>query len=117
MEAALTEAALGSGSTPAQSALDQFAALTAQFPRLNSANLHAYRKQLKFALYLTELMPADPVARQLRASFRRIHDAAGEWHDWHSLTMEAACVVGDSTKAGALIPALEACAEAALQQR
>lgn len=115
VQATLTETALGTGTTPAQSAFDQFAALTAQFPELDSANLHAYRKHLKHALYLVELTPADPVARRLRAAFRKIHDAAGEWHDWHALTMEAACVMGDKARAGGLIPTLEARAEAALQ--
>jgi hypothetical protein len=116
VEAALSTAAPSDTLTPAQAAFDHFAALSAQFPSLDSTNLHAYRKQLKHALYLTELAPADPVARKLRAAFRRIHNAAGEWHDWQALAAEAASVLGKKRNPDGVMAALEARAEAALRQ-
>ena len=75
------------GST-AQEALQLFAELTKDFPRLDATNLHAYRKCLRKILHVAEIS-ADAQSKQLAAAFRKIVNAAGEWHDWQQLTEEA----------------------------
>jgi CHAD domain-containing protein len=98
-------------------ALRIFAGLAAEFPSLDSANLHAYRKRLKQALYLAEISAAaDPLAGQLATAFKRIHVAAGEWHDWQALALEAGRGRPGHAKQDGLVPVLESQAERALQR-
>ncbi|MGC9158431.1 MAG: CHAD domain-containing protein [Terracidiphilus sp.] len=88
-------------------ALRIMAGLAGQFPRLDHANLHAYRKALKPALYLSEISSvADPQAMRLAAALRKTHLAAGEWRDWKTLAEEA----GHAGK-NSLAPLLEMMAE------
>lgn len=116
MEAALARPGLSSHST-GQAALEIFAGMTREFPTLDSGNLHAYRKRLKQALYLAESSAAsDPLAARMAAAFRRIHDAAGEWHDWQALALEASQLLPGKNNPDGLIPLLDALAEKALQR-
>jgi CHAD domain-containing protein len=101
----------------AQAALETFAELTGEFPALDATNLHAYRKRLKQALYLAEISAAaDPLAKRLAAAFRKIHLAAGEWHDWQTLAGKAAHAVPAHGKQDGLAPVLEALAQGALKR-
>lgn len=101
----------------ANAALKAFAELTREFPALDAENLHAYRKRLKQALYLAELSaPADPLATRLAAAFRKIHLAAGEWHDWQTLASRAARTFPSDGKPGGLAVVLDELAQWALKR-
>jgi CHAD domain-containing protein len=81
--------ACGPDST-AEAALQFFALLASTFPRLSGANLHAYRMQLKKAFYLADLSAAtDPLSLRLAKTFKKMTDAAGDWHDSQMLAEEA----------------------------
>jgi CHAD domain-containing protein len=101
----------------APEAMRIFAELTSEFPNLDAANLHEYRKRLKQARYLVEISAAvDPLAKRLAAAFRRINNAAGEWHDWQELARKAGRVLSGHGKQDGLIPVLEALAAMALHR-
>jgi len=117
LEAALTPHMPSRVHSTAPEALRIFAELTREYPNLNADNLHEYRKRLKQARYLVEISATvDPLAKRLAAAFRRIHYAAGEWHDWQELANKAGRVLSGHGKQDGLIPVLEALAEKALQQ-
>jgi CHAD domain-containing protein len=98
-------------------ALRIFAELTGELPNLDAGNLHEYRKRLKQARYLVEISAsADPLAKRLAAAFRRIHYAAGEWHDWQELARKADRVLSGHGEQDGLIPVLEALAAKALHR-
>jgi CHAD domain-containing protein len=101
----------------APEALRIFTELTGELPNLDAGNLHEYRKRLKQARYLAEISAAaDPLAKRLAAAFRRINNAAGEWHDLQELARKAdRFLPGHGNKDG-LIPVLEALEEKALQR-
>jgi CHAD domain-containing protein len=81
--------ACGPDST-AEAALQFFALLASAFPRLSGANLHAYRRRLKNAVYLADLSAAtDPLSLRLAKTFKKMTDAAGDWHDCQMLAEEA----------------------------
>ncbi|MGO9316751.1 MAG: CHAD domain-containing protein [Terracidiphilus sp.] len=101
----------------APEALRIFTELTSELPNLDAGNLHEYRKRLKQARYLAEISAAsDPQAKRLAAAFRRIHYAAGEWHDWQELLRKANCFLPGRGKEDGLIPVLEELAEKALHR-
>jgi CHAD domain-containing protein len=84
---------------------------------LGSANLHAYRKRLKQPLYLAEFSaPADPAARRLAVAMRKMHAAAGKWHDWQALASEAGRVLPRHGNRDGLVPVLNNLAEEALKR-
>jgi hypothetical protein len=117
MEAALAPHMLSRVHSTAQAALRIFAGLAGELPNLNAANLHAYRKRLKQALYLAESSAtADPLARRLAVAFRKIHLAAGEWHDWQALALEAGRVLPGHGIQDGLVPVLQALEEKALHR-
>jgi hypothetical protein len=101
----------------AQAALEIFAELASEFPALDGSNLHAYRRRLKQALYLAEISAVtDPLAKRLAAAFRKIHLAAGEWHDWQTLAKKAGRPLPQHDKQDGLAPVLEALAQGALKR-
>jgi CHAD domain-containing protein len=101
----------------APEALRIFAELTGELPNLNAGNLHEYRKRLKQARYLAESSAtADPLAKRLAAAFRRIHYAAGEWHDWQELARKTNRILPGHGKQDGLLRVLEALAEKALHR-
>jgi len=117
IEAALAPVMPAKAPSNAQAALEVFARLTKELPCLDAANLHEYRKGLKQSLYLSEISAAaDPVAERLTAAFRKIQDAAGEWHDWHALTLEAGRFFRGHGKRDGLLPVLQAREKQALQR-
>jgi CHAD domain-containing protein len=116
MEVAIGPTMPSSAGPTGQGALQIFAGLASEHPDLDSANLHAYRKRLKQALYLAEISSAaDPESERLAGAFRKIHDATGEWHDWQALALEAARVLPSHSNHDSLIPVLETLAEGALK--
>jgi hypothetical protein len=122
LEVALTPERRAKVHSPAQEALTVFAGLSSEFAPLDSTNLHAYRKRLKGALYLSALSAAsDPLAGRLAVAFEKIHGAIGEWHDWHSLAEEADRILPKSAgpnhaRNDGLVSVLKARAEEALQK-
>jgi CHAD domain-containing protein len=117
MEAALAPHIPATAPSNAQAALEIFARLTSEMPSLDAANLHEYRKRLKQALYLAEIFAAtDPVAERLTTAFRKIQNAAGEWHDWQALALEADRVLRGHGKRDGLVSVLKAREEHALHR-
>jgi CHAD domain-containing protein len=74
------------GGVGASEIAEQFAEVVAEFPSLDAANLHEFRKRIKKVRYLAEMVAADDheIARQA-ASLKKIQTAIGEWHDWDAL--------------------------------
>ena len=117
MEAALASHLLPHAPSTASAALAIFAEAASSLPRLDAANLHEYRKLLKPALYLSEISAAaDPLAGRLNAAFRKIQDAAGEWHDWQALAQEAGRFLPGHGQPDGLVPVLQARAKKALRR-
>jgi CHAD domain-containing protein len=113
MEAALAAQTRPEKGSNAQAAMRIFTRLAIDLPDLDRSNLHDYRKRLKSSLYLAESSAAaDPRAERLAATFRKIHNATGEWHDWEALAEEAGRIL---PKRGGLVSVLEALADEALQ--
>ena len=116
------EEALASGMptkplSTAKAALKMFADVTSKFPALDATNLHAYRKRLKQALYLAEISAStDPLAKRLAAAFRKIHLAAGEWHDWQTLEQEAVRTLPRRGRKDGVAPVLAALAQGSLKR-
>jgi CHAD domain-containing protein len=101
----------------ATAAVELFARLDGELPRLDASNLHEYRKRLKPALYLAEFSAAtDPLARRLATAFRKIHNASGEWHDWQALALEANGLLRGHDRQDGLLPVLRAREEQALHR-
>jgi CHAD domain-containing protein len=117
LEAALTPHMPSRAHSTAPEALRIFAKLASELPRLDAGNLHEYRKRLKQARYLVEISATgDPLAKRLAAAFKRIHNAAGEWHDWQELANKADHILPGHGEQDGLIPVLEALAEKALHR-
>jgi hypothetical protein len=117
MEATLTPLLSSRTGSTAPAALRILAGLAIEFPALDSANLHAFRKRLKPALYLAAISaPVDPLSGRLAAAFKKIHLAAGEWHDWQTLVLEARRILPGHSRKDGLIPMLETLTEETLQR-
>ncbi len=117
MEMSLKPDMHGTASCATHASLEIFSRLSSEFPDLDGANLHEYRKGLKRALYLAEVSaPADPLAARLAAAFRKIHLAAGEWHDLEALAQVAGRVLRGHGKPNGLIPVLNSRADQALHR-
>ncbi len=117
METAMAPHRLSETYSTAGAALGVFSQLASELPHLDAANLHAYRKRLKQALYLAETSAAaDPFAAHLAAAFRKIHLAAGEWHDWQALALEAGRFLKRDGKQEGLVSVLQVMEEKALKR-
>jgi hypothetical protein len=117
MESVLAPQMLSRKGSNASAAMRIFARLASDLPDLDRSNLHEYRKHLKAALYLAEnSAAADPVAARLADIFRKIHNAAGEWHDWQTLAQKADRILPGRVRKGGLVPVLETLADVALQK-
>jgi CHAD domain-containing protein len=97
-----------------QAARLQFVSLAAEFKDLNGTNLHEYRKRLKKVRYLADT-GTDAKAKRLAANFKKMLDAAGEWHDWQMLAKTASGALPHHGKGSSLIPVLGTMAEEALR--
>jgi CHAD domain-containing protein len=103
VDVALRGFAPAAESGAAEKVRGQFAVVAAEFPALDSENLHQFRKRIKKIRYLAEVFaPGDPVAALQATMLKRMTGAVGEWHDWQALTEEAARAHrGDATMATA----------------
>jgi CHAD domain-containing protein len=62
---------------------------------LSEAVLHQYRILSKRARYAAEFAGESADAKQFIADLKRIQDAAGDWHDWLTLSQTASEHLGD----------------------
>ncbi len=69
--------------------LRMFATLARQVPSLTPENLHAYRTRCKGIRYVAEMAGSVPEAKRVVQQLKRMQDAAGDWHDWQTLTQTA----------------------------
>jgi CHAD domain-containing protein len=74
-------------------AMDFFARAAYAMPRLDTQNLHDFRKAAKKARYIAEAGSADQSS--VAKALKRVQDAIGEWHDWLCLQQDAREALGD----------------------
>ncbi len=84
-------------------ALRLFAGLVRKTRGLTEQNLHAFRTGCKRVRYVAEMGGGEGQAKRVAELLKRIQDAAGDWHDWVTLTASAERVF---THDGALVAAL-----------
>jgi CHAD domain-containing protein len=66
-----------------------FRRVRAEFPTLDEANLHEFRKRIKAVRYLAEIHAgADRECARIATQMRKLQSAIGEWHDWQALALE-----------------------------
>jgi CHAD domain-containing protein len=66
----------------------RFGRVRAEFPVLDEANLHEFRKNIKTVRYLAEMHAADRQCARIATRMRKLQSAIGEWHDWQALAHE-----------------------------
>jgi CHAD domain-containing protein len=74
-------------------AMDFFARAAYAMPRLDTQNLHDFRKAAKKARYIAEAGSADQSS--VAKALKRVQDAIGEWHDWLCLQQDAREALGN----------------------
>ena len=68
----------------------RFRTVRAEFPTLDEANLHEFRKLIKMVRYLAEMRgSSDPAIGQIATQMKKLQAAIGEWHDWQALAQVA----------------------------
>ncbi len=92
---------------PASKALRMFAQLVRKQGEVTEAVLHQYRLRCKRIRYVAEMAGKDPLAKAVVDQLKAIQDAAGEWHDWDTLTLRAE-VLFSNTPNAPIITALRA---------
>ncbi len=75
-------------------ALEEFARLSHQMQRLDSGNLHDFRKGAKKARYMAEAGGDDREAGTVGKALKKLQDEIGDWHDWLVLAEEADHALG-----------------------
>ncbi len=86
-------------------ALRMFASLARQERTLTPENLHAYRTRCKRIRYVAEMAGPVPEAKRMVNQLKRMQDAAGDWHDWQTLTQTAESLLSRALASG-LVAAL-----------
>jgi CHAD domain-containing protein len=92
---------------PASKALRMFAQLARKQAEVTEGVLHQYRLRCKRIRYVAEMAGEDPMARAMVEQLKAIQDAAGEWHDWDTLTLRAEALFSNTPNAP-IITALRA---------
>jgi CHAD domain-containing protein len=96
---------------------EMIAGLATEFPELNGASLHEFRKRIKMLRYLAEPIAAgDPRTGRQVAALRRMQSAAGEWHDLQALSKKASKAFRGRHKASGLAELLNTLAEESLEK-
>ncbi|MBZ5512939.1 MAG: CHAD domain-containing protein [Acidobacteriia bacterium] len=85
--------------------LRRFASLARQVRTLTPENLHAYRTRCKRIRYVAEMAGNVPEAKRIVGQLKRMQDAAGDWHDWQTLTQTAESLFSRALESG-LVAAL-----------
>lgn len=89
LEGAVGEGMHETDGNEAPALVEQFAAISAEFPEFNEDNLHDFRKKIKKVRYIAEIHAGDPRCLRIASQLKRVQDAIGEWHDWHILAQMA----------------------------
>ena len=84
---------------PTSKALQMFAQLARKQGEVNEAVLHQYRLRCKRIRYLAEMAGEDPMGEAVVKQLKTIQDAAGEWHDWETLSLRAEALFQDTPNA------------------
>ena len=74
---------------PVSASLRMFARLARQTKAITADNIHSYRTRCKRIRYVAEMAGASPESKRMVARLKRVQDAIGGWHDWHTLTITA----------------------------
>lgn len=82
------------------SALRMFASLARRVRTLTPENLHAYRTRCKRIRYVAEMAGPVPEARRMVNRLKAMQDAAGDWHDWQTLTQTAESLFSRALESG-----------------
>ncbi len=89
LEATPEESRLPDTTGIARELVAQFVRARVEFPVLDEANLHDFRKRIKTVRYLADLhADADRECARIAAQMRKLQSAIGEWHDWQALAGE-----------------------------
>jgi CHAD domain-containing protein len=80
--------------------LRMFASLARQVQGLTPENLHAYRTRCKRIRYVAEMAGPVPEAKRMVSQLKRMQDAAGDWHDWQTLTQTAESLFSRALESG-----------------
>ena len=83
------ESAHETDGSEAPALVEQFVAISAEFPEFNEDNLHDFRKRIKNVRYLADLHSDDARCVRIASQLKRVQDAIGEWHDWQILAQTA----------------------------
>jgi len=66
-----------------------FGRVRGEFPVLDEANLHEFRKRIKTVRYLAEIHASvDRECARIATQMKKLQSAIGEWHDWQALADE-----------------------------
>jgi CHAD domain-containing protein len=98
-------AAAGREHDAVAASLRMFASLARQAPTLTPENLHAYRTRCKRIRYVAEMAGQALEAKRVVIQLKRMQDAAGDWHDWQTLTQTAESLFARTLESG-LVAAL-----------
>ncbi len=85
--------------------LRMISSLARQVRTLTPENLHAYRTRCKRIRYVAEMAGKVPEAKRIVGQLKRMQDAAGDWHDWQTLTQTAESLLSRALASG-LVAAL-----------
>src|SRR5579863_7751620 len=89
LDAAPAEMRLADANGISEELVAHFARVRAEFPVLDEANLHDFRKSIKTVRYLAEMHAhADRECARIAAQMKKLQGAIGEWHDWQALGPE-----------------------------
>ncbi len=90
IETSLSDYLFGEESGIAGELVARFRMVRAEFPTLDEANLHEFRKRIKMVRYLAEMRgSSDPAIGQIATQIKKLQAAIGEWHDWQALAQVA----------------------------
>jgi CHAD domain-containing protein len=88
---------------------ERFARVVKEFPALDAANLHEFRKRIKTVRYLAEIVARQDAEAGRQASLlRKMQSAIGDWHDWQVLAKREGQAQGKRAELTALLEMLAA---------
>jgi CHAD domain-containing protein len=89
LEATPEDPSLTDAAGLAEELVAHFDRVRAEFPVLEEANLHEFRKRIKTVRYLAEMHAgADRECARIATQMKKLQGAIGEWHDWQALAVE-----------------------------